>query len=98
VHRVKPADVDDLREFDERLSRRARKANVPLTLDIVERLEGITGCLRAGTPSQPDRSSTERVHRSAVDRLLIEPLAAAALSSTPLCLVRSGIRPISQRL
>jgi 16S rRNA (guanine527-N7)-methyltransferase len=66
------------REFDERLSRRARKASVPLTLDIVERLEEYYRLLaRWNTKVNLTALQLSEFTDQAVDRLLIEPLAAA---------------------
>jgi len=66
------------REFDERLSRRARKANVPLTHDIVERLEEYYRLLaRWNTKVNLTALQLSEFTDQAVDRLLIEPLAAA---------------------
>jgi len=66
------------REFRERLSRRARKANVTLTTPVVERLEAYYRLLaRWNTKTNLTALQLEELTDPAVDRLLVEPLAAA---------------------
>lgn len=66
------------REFHERLSRRARKANVSLTAPVVDRLEAYYRLLaRWNTKVNLTALQLEELTDQAVDRLLVEPLAAA---------------------
>src|SRR5467141_3624638 len=74
------------REFQERLSRRAKKANVSLTASVVDRLEAYYRLLaRWNTKVNLTALQLEELTDSAVDRLLLEPLAAARwLADSPL--------------
>jgi 16S rRNA (guanine527-N7)-methyltransferase len=66
------------REFHERLSRRARKASVSLTAPVVDRLEAYYRLLaRWNTKVNLTALQLEELTDEAVDRLLVEPLAAA---------------------
>ena len=66
------------REFHERLSRRARKANVSLTAPVVDRLEAYYRLLaRWNTKVNLTALRLEELSDPAVDRLLVEPLAGA---------------------
>jgi 16S rRNA (guanine527-N7)-methyltransferase len=66
------------REFHERLSRRASKANVSLTATVVERLEAYYRLLaRWNRKVNLTALHLEELSDPAVDRLLVEPLAAA---------------------
>jgi 16S rRNA (guanine527-N7)-methyltransferase len=68
------------REFQERLSRRATKANVSLTAPVVDRLEAYYRLLaRWNTKVNLTALQMEELTDSAIDRLLVEPLAAARL-------------------
>ena len=68
------------REFQDRLSRRAKKANVSLTAPVVDRLEAYYRLLaRWNTKVNLTALQLEELTDSAVDRLLLEPLAAARL-------------------
>src|SRR5258706_16203374 len=66
------------REFRERLSRRARKASLSLSAQAVDQLEVYYRVLaRWNTKVNLTALQLEELTDSAVDRLLVEPLAAA---------------------
>src|SRR3979490_2129499 len=68
------------REFQERLSRRARKAYVSLTAPVVDRLEAYYRLLtRWNTKVNLTALQLEELTDPAFARLLLEPLAAAGL-------------------
>src|SRR5437773_9601281 len=67
-------------EFQERLSKRAEKANVSLTAPVVGRLEAYYRLLaRWNTKVNLTALQLEELTDWAVDRLFVEPLAAARL-------------------
>src|SRR3989441_10959377 len=67
-------------EFQERLSKRAQKANVSLTAPVVDRLEAYYRLLaRWNTKVNLTALQLEELTDWAVDRLFVEPLAAARL-------------------
>src|SRR5204862_8088216 len=62
------------REFQERLSRRAKKANVSLTAPVIDRLEAYYRLLALwNTKINLTALQLEELTDSAVDRLLLEP-------------------------